>query len=72
MQGLHEQMKYKKEEAEQQLKLKQAENKMIRFYCEQHQKLMDEHVKQMKQAERDYRQDLLKQAEYKRMLKVKF
>lgn len=64
------QIRYKKEEAEQQLRMKEAENELLRLNLEMHKKLDEEAERQRIEAVRQYNEDLQKQIEYNNILRV--
>ncbi|RZC37371.1 coiled-coil domain-containing protein 11-like [Asbolus verrucosus] len=61
--GRAEQLKYKQQEAENQLKLKEAENELIRMACETNERLQAEHERLQAEQVKQYREDLKKQIE---------
>ncbi|XP_072377340.1 cilia- and flagella-associated protein 53-like [Diabrotica undecimpunctata] len=71
LKGRDEQLDYKRKEAENQLKLKQAENEMIRFIFERNACLQAESDRLEREAVKQYRDDLKKQIDYNNMLREK-
>lgn len=69
LQGRAEQLNYKQQEAEQQLKLKQAENELLRMCCDTNERLQAESDRLEMEAVRQYREDLQKQIEYNNKLR---
>lgn len=70
---LHErfqQIAFKKQEAEQQLELKRAENELLRMAFEQNERLQAESDRLEAEALKLYRDDLKKQIEYNKILRV--
>lgn len=65
-----QQVAYKKQEAEQQLKLKEAENELLRMAFEQNGRLQAESDRLEAEAIQQYRDDLRKQIEYNNILRV--
>ncbi|CAG9765965.1 unnamed protein product [Ceutorhynchus assimilis] len=64
-----EQIKYKKQEAEEQLKLKEAENELLRMAYETNGRLQAESDRLEYQAVVQYREDLQRQIEYNNVLR---
>ncbi|KAF7270898.1 hypothetical protein GWI33_016162 [Rhynchophorus ferrugineus] len=64
-----EQIKYQKQEAEQQLKLKEAENELLRMAFETNERLQAESDRLQKMEAMKYRDDLTKQIEYNNTLR---
>ncbi|XP_050305842.1 cilia- and flagella-associated protein 53-like [Anthonomus grandis grandis] len=64
-----EQLRYKKQEAEQQLKLKEAENELLRMAFETNERLQAESDRLEKQASMQYRDDLSRQIAYNNVLR---
>uniref|UniRef100_A0A6P7H0Z5 Calponin homology domain-containing protein DDB_G0272472-like n=1 Tax=Diabrotica virgifera virgifera TaxID=50390 RepID=A0A6P7H0Z5_DIAVI len=71
LKGRDEQLEHKRKEAENQLKLKQAENEMIRFIFERNACLQAESDRLEREAVKQYRDDLKKQIDYNNMLREK-
>lgn len=69
--GRCEQLKYKQQEAEEQLKLQQANNELMRMACATNERLEAEHSRMRAEAIRQYRDDLKKQIDYKEELRVR-
>lgn len=69
--GRSEQLKYKQQEAEEQLKLQQAENELMRMACERNERLEAEHSRMRAEAIQQYRDDLKKQIDYNEELRVR-
>lgn len=65
-----QQIKYKKQEAEQQLELKRAENELLRMAYDQNERLQAESDRLEAEAVKLYRDDLKKQIEYNKILRV--
>lgn len=66
-----EQVKYRQHEAEEQLKMKQAENELLRLACETNARLEAEHARLKFEAIQQYRNDLKKQIEYNEEIRVR-
>lgn len=66
-----QQIKYKQQAAEQQLKLKEAENELLRMAHETNERLQAESDRLEHQATVQYRDDLRKQIEYNNLLRVR-
>jgi len=66
------QIEYKKQEAEQQLQLKRAENELLRMAYETNERLQAESDRLESQAALKYRDDLQKQIDYNNILRVSF
>lgn len=66
------QIEYKKQEAEQQLQLKRAENELLRMAYETNERLQAESDRLERQAALKYRDDLQKQIDYNNILRVSF
>lgn len=64
-------MKYKQEEARQQLKLKETENEVVRMAWETNRCLQQEQERVAAEAAKQYRDDLQKQIEFNRELQVR-
>ncbi|XP_068895415.1 cilia- and flagella-associated protein 53-like [Tenebrio molitor] len=62
--GRAQQLEYKRQEAESQLKLKEAENELCRMACETNERLQAEHDRMQAEEVRQYREDLRQQIEY--------
>lgn len=71
MEGRAEQLKYKQQEAEEQLKMKQAENELLRMACETNERLEAENARLKYEATQQYRNDLRKQIEYNEEIRVR-
>lgn len=65
-----QQIEYKKQEAEQQLELKRAENELLRMAYDQNERLQAESDRLEVEAVKLYRDDLQKQIEYNKILRV--
>lgn len=65
-----EQLRYKKEEMEQQLKMKETENELLRLTLETQKKLDEEAERRRQVAVQQYNEDLQKQVEYQNVLRV--
>mgnify|MGYP005983483187 FL=1 len=59
-----QQLEYKKQEAEKQSKLKQAENELIRMTCETNERLQAESDRLQAEQVKEYREELKRQMEY--------
>lgn len=70
LKGRAEQLRYKRELAEEQLKLQQADNEMTRMACETNARLAAEMGRAAHEAQLQYQHDLLKQIEYNKILQV--
>lgn len=70
MKSRAEQLEFQRKEAEEQLKLKQAENELLRMACETNECLDAEQRRLKALAIEQYRQDLAKQIECNSELKV--
>ncbi|KAF5301338.1 hypothetical protein FQA39_LY10736 [Lamprigera yunnana] len=68
MKGRKEQIEYKKMIAEQELKMKQDDNQLLRYAVEVNGRLATEMAHQKKLASLQYRDDLLKQIEYQKII----
>lgn len=66
-----QQLKYKKQEAENQLKLKEAENELLRMAWETNERLQAEQDRLQAEQEKQYREDLKQQIEYNNEQRVK-
>lgn len=66
-----EQIQYKQREAEEQLKMKQAENELLRLACETNACLEAENARLKFEAIQQYRNDLKKQIEYNEEIRVR-
>ncbi|XP_030767092.1 cilia- and flagella-associated protein 53-like [Sitophilus oryzae] len=66
-----EQLKYKKQEAEEQLKHKEAENELLKMAYETNERLQAESDRLEKMATMQYRADLNKQIEYNNVLRLR-
>ncbi|GJQ76526.1 hypothetical protein Trydic_g2229 [Trypoxylus dichotomus] len=64
-----EQLKYKKEAAEQQMKEKEEENELCRLTYETHKKLCEESARLRGQAAAEYRDELCKQIDYNNLIR---
>lgn len=71
MEGRTEQIKYKHEIAEQELKMKQAEEELLRLAQQTNQRLAEETARQEAIAQQQYREDLSKQIEYNKIIVVR-
>lgn len=71
MAGRAEQLRLKQKEAEEQLKMQQAENELMRMACETNACLEAEHARLRAEAAKQYREDLKKQIEYSEELRVR-
>lgn len=71
MEGRAEQIKYKQREAEEQLKMKQAENELLRLAFETNARLEAENARLKFEAIQQYRNDLKKQIEYNEEIRVR-
>nr|XP_023018376.1 cilia- and flagella-associated protein 53-like [Leptinotarsa decemlineata] len=69
LQGRAEQLVHKRQEAENQLKLKQAENELLRMAFEMNERLQAESDRLEAEAVRQYREDLQKQIEHNNVLR---
>lgn len=67
-----EQLEYRRQEAEEQLKMKQAENQLIQMACDQNERMRAEYARRQLLATKQYEDDLKKQIEYSKLLKVIF
>ncbi|XP_031329644.1 cilia- and flagella-associated protein 53-like isoform X2 [Photinus pyralis] len=68
MQGIADQIKYKKMIAEEELKMKRDDNELARYAYEVNGRLAVEMAQQEKMARLQYKDDLLKQIDYKKVL----
>ncbi|KAK5647453.1 hypothetical protein RI129_002345 [Pyrocoelia pectoralis] len=68
MQGIADQIKYKKMIAEEELKMKRDDNELARYAYEMNGRLAVEMAHQEKMARLQYKDDLLKQIDYKKLL----
>ncbi|KAJ8978835.1 hypothetical protein NQ317_010836 [Molorchus minor] len=70
LEGNAEQIAMKRQMAEQQLKMKEAENEMLRLIFDQNERLQAESDRLEREVMRQYRDDLMKQIEYNNKLRV--
>lgn len=71
MKSRAEQIQYKQREAEEQLKMKQAENELLRLAYETNARLEAENARLKFEAVQQYRNDLKKQIEYNEEIRVR-
>lgn len=71
MKSRAEQIQYKQREAEEQLKMKQAENELLRLAYETNARLEAENARLKFEAIQQYRNDLKKQIEYNEEIRVR-
>lgn len=71
MKNRAEQIQYKQREAEEQLKMKQAENELLRLAYETNARLEAENARLKFEAIQQYRNDLKKQIEYNEEIRVR-
>lgn len=71
MKSRAEQIQYKQREAEEQLKMKQAENELLRLAYETNARLEAENARLKYEAVQQYRNDLKKQIEYNEEIRVR-
>ncbi|CAH1116613.1 unnamed protein product [Phaedon cochleariae] len=69
MEGRAEQLAHKRQQAENQLKLKQAENELLRMAFDKNERLQAESDRLEAEAVRQYRDDLKQQIEYSNLLR---
>lgn len=67
-----EQLEYRRQEAEEQLNMKQAENQLIQMAYDQNERMRAEYARKQMLATKQYEDDLKKQIEYSKLLKVIF
>lgn len=68
--GRDEQLRLKREEAEQQLKFQQAENELLQIAIDMNKSLEEETKRRRAEAQKIYGEDLAKQVEYNKLLAV--
>lgn len=70
MAGRDEQLRLKREEAEQQLKFQQAENELLQIAIDMNKRLEEETKRRRVETQKLYGEDLGKQVEYNKLLAV--